>query len=64
MFMVFKREGERKSERERERERALEAYTHSNTDKGYTRDAGPGFSYFCRKHFLLTNNETRISGFF
>ena len=35
-----------------------------NTYKGHIRDAGPGFSYSCRKHFLLTNNETRVSGFF
>ena len=33
------------------------------TNKGHTRDAGPGF-YSCRKHFLLINNETRVSGFF
>ena len=34
------------------------------TYKGHTRDAGPGFYYSCRKHFLLTNNETRVSGVF
>ena len=34
------------------------------TNKGHTRDVGPGFPYSCRKHFLLTNNETRVSEFF
>ena len=33
-------------------------------NKGHTRDAGPGFTYSCRKYFLLTNNQTRVSGFF
>ena len=32
--------------------------------KWHTRHAGPGFSYSCRKHFVLTNNETCVSGFF
>ena len=35
-----------------------------HTNKGHTRDAGPRFAYSCRKHFLLTNNEIRVSGFF
>ena len=37
---------------------------YDETNKGHTRDAGPGFSYSCRKHFLITNNETRVSEFF
>ena len=34
------------------------------TDKGSTMDADRGFSYSSKKHSLLTNNETRVSGFF
>ena len=33
------------------------------TIEGHTRVAGLGFSYSCRKRFLLTNNETHVSGF-